>query len=120
MYLNLKKININTTSLFSIVLVFATTFGIVMHDMHIDKATVYAVSPLLNTTNTSDELKLDKEISHVYHTHVEKASAPRATSVFHSTLPKIKQSRNDSKRYNDVKKLDFIGGGNAVSLWPSI
>lgn len=99
-----------------IVLTFLTLVGILMHDMHIDKATTVAVS-LSAAVATAGAL--EKGITQNYHTHVERASLPRY-STFRSSLPNIQPPRDDDRRYIQNKKLLFIGGSDTVSLWPSI
>lgn len=108
---------IKATTLTPIAIVVATTLGIVLHDMHIDKATTYIVAPVVYE---SENLQLEKVITHTYHTHVEKASAPRPSVPFRSSLPKVKPPRDDSRRYVQTKKTMFMGGSDTVSLWPSV
>ena len=92
-----------------ILIIFVTTFGILMHDMHIDKATTAAIAlPAYVAASGA----LEKALTPNYHVHVE-----RADSL--STLPKLQQPRDDGRRYVQNKKLQLSGGGEAVSLWPS-
>lgn len=99
-----------------IIITIVTVFGILMHDMHIDRATTVAIAlPVLLASAES----LDKVISSNYHTHVERASLPRY-SAFRSSLPNVQPPRDDDRRYIQNKKLVFSGGGDAVSLWPSV
>jgi len=96
-----------------VIISLVTMLGIVMHDMHIDKAATVAVSlPVLMATTGA----LEKVISPNYHTHVERASIPR----FNSTLPNAQPPRDDDRRYIQNKKLMFMGGGDRASLWPSV
>lgn len=119
MYLKIKKIQ--PINVLSIVLVFATAFGIVMHDMHVDKAAAYAIAPAVNTSGAnSEDVRLERVISQNYHTHVERASVPRVSTTFRSTLPKSKPPRDDARRYVQTKKLNFLGGSDSLSLWPSV
>jgi len=119
-----------------LVLIATMTMGILMHDMHIDKATTLAVMPAAATRAASAQKSgeklspekisastatVERVIVPNYHTHVERASLPRvATSVFRSSLPKIQQTRDDDRRYIQNKKLLLSGGGDAVSIWPSV
>ncbi len=100
------------------------TVGILLHDMHIDKATSMAVTvPAYTTAVASSEkvIMTEKVIVPTYHTHVERVSLPRLTTqAFRSTLPSIQQPREDDRRYVQNRKLLLSGGGDAMSLWPSV
>lgn len=100
------------SSITSIAVVAITTFGILMHDIHLDKAAtaVLAVPALVASTAA-----LEQSLSPNYHTHVERASIPRS----HSSLPKTPPPRDDGRRYIQNKKV-FLTGGDTVSLWPSV
>ena len=98
-----------------------TLVGILMHDMHIDKATSIAMLAPSALAATGTGAAYEKVISQNYHTHVERASLPKInTSAFRSTLPNIQPPRDDDRRYIQNKKLMYMGGGDAVSLWPSV
>ncbi len=98
----------------SILIVIATTFGVLMHDIHLDKAAaVISLPAYIASTNA-----LEKTLSPHYHTHVERASLPRP-SAFRSSLPNIQPPRDDNRKYNQTKKL-FLTGGDALSYWPSV
>ena len=116
MYLKNKQQTINVLS---IALVFTTAFGIVMHDMHVEKAATYIATAPAAYAN-SEDTHLERVISQNFHTHVERASAPRVSPAFRSTLPKTQPPRGDTRRYMQTKKLNFMGGSDAVSLWPSV
>jgi len=93
-----------------ILIIIVTAFGILMHDMHLDKAATAAIaSPSYTATSGS----LEKTFTPSYHVHVERAQT--ATS----SLPNLQQPREDTRRYIQNKKLQYTGGGDAVSLWPS-
>lgn len=94
-----------------IFIIIATTLGIMMHDMHLDHAATAAIA-LPSYVATSGAL--EKTLSPTYHIHVERAE----TSA--SSLPKLQQPREDTRRYVQNKKLNYSGGGDAVSLWPSV
>lgn len=117
MYPKNKRQSINALSVF---LVFVTAFGIVMHDMHIEKAAAYIAPTPATYVNSEEDVRLERVVSQNYHTHVERASIPRVSPVFRSTLPKTQPPRDDSRRYVQTKKLTFMGGSDTVSLWPSI
>lgn len=101
-----------------------TMLGILMHDMHIDKATSIAMlapAALATTGAAAAAVSTDKVISQNYHTHVERASLPKINaSAFRSTLPNIQPPRDDDRRYIQNKKLLYFGGGDAAPLWPSV
>jgi len=92
-----------------------TLVGILMHDMHIDKATAVAISLPAVVASTG---ALEKVISPTYHTHVERVSFSRYDGG--SSLPNLQPARNDDRRYIQNKKLMFMGGSDALGLWPSI
>jgi len=96
----------------SIVVVFITTFGVLMHDMHLDKAATAAVALPAFIASTG---ALEKAMTPHYHTHVERASIPRLSS----SLPKVRPPRDDGRKYVQNKKV-MLACGDAVSLWPSV
>jgi hypothetical protein len=100
-----------------VILTFITLTGLLMHDMHIDKATTVAISLPAIVASTG---ALEKVISPSYHTHVERASIPRYSISFRSSLPNIQPPRDDDRRYIQNRKLLFMGGGDTVSIWPSV
>ena len=93
-----------------------TLVGLLMHDMHIDKATAIAVAPVVSFASTG---AYEKVISQSFHTHVERVSIPK-TNAFRSTLPNMAPPRDDDRRYVQNKKLLLMGGGDTSSLWPSV
>lgn len=105
-----------------VIAVTATTLvGILMHDMHIDKATTVAMVAPAVAAATGAAMAYEKvAISQNYHTHVERASLPKVSTQFRSSLPNIQPPRDDDRRYIQNKKLMYMGGGDAVTLWPSV
>ena len=101
----------------SILLVFITATGILVHDMNIDRATKIALAApgaLAVTGVAASIVKMD-------HIHVERASAPKMANIFHSSLPKIQPPRDDDRRYQQSKKnLLMSGGSDRSQLWPSV
>lgn len=98
-----------------------TAIGILSHEMHIDRATTVAVALPAIAASAATAGAYDKVISQNYHTHVERASLPKFnSSAFRSTLPNVQPPRDDDRRYVQNKKLLFMGGGDAVGLWPSV
>lgn len=98
-----------------IITTLVTLVGLLMHDMHIDKATLVAVAVPAATVSTA--AALEKAITPSYHTHVERVSFDPS---FRSSLPKMQPPRDDDRRYVQNKKLLFMGGGDTVSIWPSV
>ena len=92
-----------------------TLFGVVVHEMHIDRAATVAVAlPAIMAT-----VGVDKVISSNYHTQVERASIPRSTVSFRSALPNIQPPRDDDRKYIQNKKLIY-SGGDQNHIWPSV
>ncbi len=100
-----------------ILITLVTVFGILMHDMHIDKATTAALT--IPSTSAASTETVEKVISPSYHTHVERTSLPRA-GAFRTTLPNVQPPRDDDRRYIQNKKLCFAGGTDTAPLWPSV
>lgn len=96
-----------------ILIIIVTTFGILMHDMHIDKAATAAIAPPSYASTTG---ALEKTLTPSFHIHVERPEMPR----FASSLPNLQPPREDGRRYIQNKRLLFTGGGDTLSLWPSV
>jgi hypothetical protein len=95
------------------VFIFATAFGVVMHDTKVDHATSVAVVAPVDASLASAVSKTDD------HTHVERASVSgQEASTHNENVPKT-QARNDHNRYIQGKK-GAINGGNENGLWPSV
>lgn len=111
-----------------VIVTMLTTAGILMHDMHIDKATtvaiavpVIAASTAAASTATATGGEYEKVITQNFHTHVERYEAPKLSSSYRSSLPNMQPPRDDDRKYIQNKKLMFVGGGDTTtSLWPSI
>lgn len=99
-----------------VILTVVTLIGLLMHDVHLDKAVAVATPVVANASTSAFE----KVITPSYHTHVERVSIDRVNAGFRSALPKMQPVRDDDRRYIQNKKLMYMGGGDAVSLWPSI
>lgn len=96
------------------VFIFATAFGVMMHDTKVDKAaSVAIVTPITATSNYAVE-DVSKSSDHI---HVERVSVTGGSATHHENVPKT-QPRNDHNKYLQVKKLATSGGGNG--LWPSV
>lgn len=102
---------------FILLLAFTTSVGVIVHDTQIDRATMFALTVPATIIGYAG---LDTAIrSGDAHVHVERVSGPRHLSVLRSTLPRL-QPRDDDQRYIQNKKMNFDGGTDANSLWPSV
>src|SRR5690606_27632027 len=86
-----------------------TTFGILSHEMHIDRATTIAMTVSVATISVA---ALDSFITQNHHTHVERVSLPKFTSSMRSSLPNTQPPRDDDRKYVQNRKLMFMGGGD--------
>jgi len=94
-----------------------TAAGVLMHDMHIDKAATLAVTlpAVIATAGAAEHLLASSQ-----HTHSETTSFPRFSAAYRSSLPTVKPPRDDERHHIQDKKLQYTSGGDAVSLWPSV
>jgi len=90
----------------------ATTFGVLVHDMQIDKATTVALSAPAALMSFA---AIDSVIKSSEHTHVERASLPGS---LRTTIARM-QPRDDDRRYIQSKKIS-LGTTNGAYLWPSV
>lgn len=97
-----------------VLITLVTMFGVLMHDTRIDKVSVALALPVIAGSTAA----LEKAMTPNYHTHVERASLERAS--FRSSLPNMQPPRDDDRRYIQNKKLLFLGGSDALGIWPSI
>ncbi len=94
----------------------ATTFGVLVHDTQIDRASMLAITvpsayisyAAVDSVNKSSE----------QHVHVERVSAPAHFAGMNRSTPRI-QPRDDDRRYIQSKKLNFGTMGSGY-LWPSV
>ncbi|MBC7564744.1 hypothetical protein H7100_00715 [Candidatus Saccharibacteria bacterium] len=100
---------------FPFVFIFATAFGVVMHDTQVDKATSVAIMTPASFTNVALANAVAKSNEHV---HVERMSVSSQGSATHPEKVAKTQPRNDHTRYIQVKKHAHDGGDNG--LWPSV
>ena len=103
------------TQTFPIFFALATTFGVLMHDTQIDKATTVAiVNPIASTNYAAAEVSKSND-----HVHVEKVSVyHQEVGASKSNVPKI-PPRDDNHRFMQSKK-SISNGGDSPSLWPSV
>lgn len=101
-----------------LIFISAILTGLLVHDFNIDKVTKIAMTPIAGSAATSAAAMA---ISQSFHTHVERASAPRVTPQYNSSLPKVNPPRDDDKRYAQTKKSIYTSGGDDRNyLWPSV
>lgn len=110
----MSPLNINPAPLaFTI----AVMFGVLVHDMHIDRASTVALAlpAIIASAGAMDTLIKSSD-----HTHVERVAIPRGTSVTRNALPKIQPPRDDERKYVLTKRLMLSGGDATSGLWPSV
>ena len=90
--------------------IFATVFGVLMHDSKVD----HASSVALNPTHYANFTAADAVSKSNEHVHVERASISGGNI---SNTPKI-QPRDDTRKYIQSKKVTH-DGGDTSSVWPS-
>ena len=95
---------------YPLVFIFATAFGVLMHDTQVDHAGSVALNPAhYSSFAVADAVSKSNE-----HVHVERVSVGGGSQV-----PKT-QPRDDGRRYIQSKKVVLSGGnGGASGLWPS-
>ncbi len=100
-----------------VLMTLATLAGILVHEMHIDRATTVAVAlpAMLATAGAADFLLKSNQ-----HTHVERVTFAKNHLAQRTPLPKAQPPRDDDKKYAQVKKLAYSGGDAQGSLWPSV
>lgn len=92
----------------------ATTFGVLIHDTQIDRASTLALSVPAALVGYAAADAASKSGDHV---HVERASVGHRLGALRSSMPRV-QPRDDDRRYIQTKKL-YFGTGDTISLWPS-
>lgn len=106
---------INVTA---VLLSFTTLFGILFHDMHLDRAASVALGlPVLATTlaGTAAADQLLKK-GHA-HTHVHTVETPKRHSV--RVTPNMQPPRDDHRRDVAKKAQTHFGADNGI-IWPSV
>ncbi len=95
---------------------FAVMFGVLVHDMNIDKATKVAFAPPAALASTAAANVAEPIVSRTEHTHVERASI----GAYSSTMPKTQPPRDDDRRYIQNKKQSTGGTTDPTLIWPSV
>ena len=106
----------NTINIAPLLFVSAILTGLLVHDFNIDKVAKIAMT---SSSAIAASSVAAMAVSQSFHTHVERASAPKVTTQYNSSLPKVNPPRDDDKRYIQSKKHILVSGGNAT-LWPSV
>jgi hypothetical protein len=104
---------LNPSPLFFIVTIM---FGVLVHDMNIDKATKVAFTPPAALASTAAANTVDSMMSKSEHTHVERA----ALNAYGSSVPKTQPPRDDDRRYIQNKKQSVGGNDDHSHVWPSV
>lgn len=93
----------------------ATLLGVLLHDMHIDKAASIAIGlPIVATTVAGSAAAEALKKGHS-HTHVNHIEAPKRATVRNVDM----QRPRDDHRKNTVKKIHFHFGADNGIIWPS-
>jgi hypothetical protein len=92
------------------------TFGVLVHDTQIDRATTVALAlPTAFATFAAVDSAMKSSEQHV---HVERVSMPSHLANLRMSIPRM-QPRDDDRRYVQSKKLAF-GSMDSGYIWPSI
>ena len=107
-YLNIAAIAMSMTTL----------FGLLFHDMHIDKATYLAIGIPVVSASVAGTAAADAALKQGHsHVHVHETKAPQRHSV--RTMPTM-QTPRDEHRKNTGKKVQLHFGADNGILWPSV
>jgi hypothetical protein len=93
----------------------AATFGVLVHDTQIDRATTVALAlPAAFATFAAVDSAIK---SSEHHVHVERVSMPSNLANLRVSIPRM-QPRDDDRRYVQSKKVAF-GSMDSGYIWPS-
>lgn len=100
----------------SILLTLTTSFGVIIHDTQIDRATTaaFAVPAIIATFGVAD-ITMKSNDPHI---HVERFSAADTIRSLKSGQPRT-QTRDDDKEFMAIKKYVSDGVGSEYN-WPSV
>lgn len=105
-----------TINPFPLIFTIVATFGVLVHDTQVDRATAVA---LALPTAFASFAAVDAAIkSSEQHVHVERVSAPKHLGSLQLSIPRI-QPRDDDRRYIQSKKIAF-GSSDSGIIWPSV
>lgn len=97
-----------------LILTAVTGFGVLIHDMQIDRATTVALAvPTALASLSAVETAVQRGESHI---HVEKATVHAQYGALRNALPRL-QVRDDDRHM--PSKLALSAGGDN-GLWPSV
>jgi hypothetical protein len=98
-----------------LVFTFLATFGVLVHDTQIDRATTVALAlPTAFATFAAVDSVVKSGENHV---HVEKVSMSNNLASLRMSIPRI-QPRDEDRRYVQSKKIAF-GSMDSGYIWPS-
>ncbi len=99
----------------SILLTLTTSFGVLLHDTQLDRATTLALPAVVATFAAADiAMKLNDP-----HIHTERVSVERAMNQLRSNQPRLQVRGEDDKKYISAKKFVSDGLGSEYH-WPSV
>lgn len=90
---------INTISL---IISMSTMMGVVLHDTHVDKAALTAISAPSVYTSTDTSIKL---LGNDPHTHTERHSFSQSVHELRSENPRMQPRYLDDRKHIQLKKL---------------
>ncbi|UTX51349.1 hypothetical protein KI440_00035 [Candidatus Saccharibacteria bacterium TM7i] len=94
-----------------------TLFGILFHDMHLDRATQLALGIPVIATSIAGTAAADALLKKGHaHTHVHTVEAPKRHSV--RVMPNMQAPRDDHRK-NTSKKVQLHFGADNGIIWPS-
>jgi hypothetical protein len=100
-----------------LLLTLTTTFGVLVHDTQIDRATTTALAlPAAFATFGAADAALKFGDAH---THVERVNAAKTLQELRSGQPRMQARNDDEKKFVFNKKFTFDSGGSQYS-WPSV
>lgn len=102
-----------------LILIAAILTGLLVHDLNLDKATKLAFAPPAAGAVYSGAAH--SVVARSEHIHVERGSATKSNTTYHSSPPRVYPPRDDDKRYiKNKKNLSLSGGDSNSQLWPSV
>lgn len=94
-----------------------TLFGILFHDMHLDRAASVALGLPTIATTIAGTVAADALLKKAHaHTHVHNVEAPKRHSV--RSMPNMHPPRDEQKK-STIKKVSFHFGADNGIIWPS-
>lgn len=101
----------------SILLTLTTTFGVLIHDTQIDRATTAALAlPVAFATVGPADLSFKLNDPHL---HAERISASQTIQQLSSTQPRVQTRASEDKKYIFNKKFTSNTDGSEYH-WPSV